>query len=66
MKRSIFISPQSPHVGGDAYGYVACYAGVPPVSARGRGRLRTQDSTPKPRRGFQVLSEGFSPQSEHL
>ncbi len=31
--------------------------------ACGRGRPRTQDSTPWPRRGFQVLSEGFSPQS---
>ena len=37
----------------------------PAVSACGRGRPRTQDSMPKPRRGFQVLSEGFSPQSPH-
>jgi hypothetical protein len=33
--------------------------------ACGRGRPRTQDSTPWPRRGFQALSEGFRSPSPH-
>jgi len=77
MYFSISISPQSPHAGETpaphsngcarlrrTYQQRLLQVRAPPARRRAR-RPRTQDSTPLPRRGFPVLSEGFRPQSPH-